>query len=153
MPYQFCSPNSINQYVRKIKVQDFSRTRIWLELGAKFGPDFKPKMASIYSIKPGELFEVPIDDKTTECKLCLDVSAPSDGIDLGPLYQYGKPIEGSNDVEIYWYEHFLFIIFSQNIRRKFSFLVPTIFAFCLHLDWDKVVLMKKALKDFYQMIF
>ena len=75
-----------------------------MELEVEFGPGFKPNMASIYSLKPGELFEVPIDDKITECKLCLNVAAPSDGIDLGPLYQYGKPIEDSNDVEIYWYE-------------------------------------------------
>ena len=75
-----------------------------MELEVEFGPGFESNMASIYSLKPGELFEVPIDDKITECKLCLNVAAPSDGIDLGPLYQYGKPIEDSNDVEIYWYE-------------------------------------------------
>ena len=79
-----------------------------MELRVEFGPGFKPNMASIYSLKPGELFEVPTDDKITECKLCLNVAAPSDGIDLGPLYQYGKPIEDSNDVEVYWYEqHFI----------------------------------------------
>ena len=59
-------------------------------------------MASIYPIKPGELFEVPKDDKVTQCKMCLHVADPGDGIDLGPLYQYGKPLEGTQDVEIYW---------------------------------------------------
>lgn len=59
-------------------------------------------MASIYPIKPGELFEVPKDDKVTQCKMCYHVADPGDGIDLGPLYQYGKPLEGTQDVEIYW---------------------------------------------------
>ena len=61
-------------------------------------------MATIYNLQPGQLFEVPKSDKVTECKMCNEPAIPKDGIDLGPLYQYGKPIEDSNDVEIYWYE-------------------------------------------------
>ena len=54
-------------------------------------------MATIYPLKPNELFKVPRDDKVTRCKMCHEYAAPSDEIDLGPLYQYGNPIEGEED--------------------------------------------------------
>ena len=47
-------------------------------------------MASIYKLEPEKLFTVPSDDRVTECKLCWEIAQPDDGIDLGPLYQYGR---------------------------------------------------------------
>ena len=99
------------QNYEKYNVLTENRPVFWTEITYTFfhisGHSASSKNSSTqkYSLKPGELFEVPSDDKTTECRLCFDVAKPFDGIDLGPLYQYGKPIEGSNDVKIYWYVH------------------------------------------------
>ena len=54
-------------------------------------------MASIYQLEPEKLFVVPNDDKVTECKLCYEIAQPKDGIDLGPLFQYGKIIRNKSN--------------------------------------------------------
>ena len=74
-------------------------------------------MASIYSLKPGELFEVPKEDKVTICKMCLAPAQPDEDCDLGPLYQYGNPIEGETDVEIYS-AHYFCLLFAPALNQK-----------------------------------
>ena len=77
-------------------------------------------MATIYNLKPGELFEVPKDDEKTECKLCFEPAKPKDGIDLGPLYQYGNPItleDGEVDIEVYS-AHYFCLIFAPALEQN-----------------------------------
>ena len=77
-------------------------------------------MASIYKLEPSSLFTVPTDDKVTVCKLCLHVAKPSDGINLGPLYQYGKPVtgeDGSGELEVYC-AHYFCLLFSAGLSQR-----------------------------------
>ena len=78
-------------------------------------------MATIYNLKPGELFEVPKDDKVSVCKMCLEPAVPK-GLehDLGPLYQYGKPIEvedGQTDIEVYS-AHYFCLLFAPGLETN-----------------------------------
>ena len=75
-------------------------------------------MASIYELRAGQLLTVPETDKTTQCKMCLEVAVPklvkdqddSPTIRLGDLYEYGNPITdpdtGKEDVEVYCAHYF-----------------------------------------------
>ena len=77
-------------------------------------------MATIYNLKPKELFEVPKDDDKTECKLCFQPAQPKDGIDLGPLYQYGNPItveNGQEDIEVYS-AHYFCLLFAPALETN-----------------------------------
>ncbi len=77
-------------------------------------------MATIYNLQPNELFEVPKNDQITTCKMCLELSVPQDKIELGPLYQYGKPIEledGQADIEVYS-AHYFCLLFSPGLRTN-----------------------------------
>ena len=85
-------------------------------------------MASIYKLEPGKLFTVPIDDQVTECKLCYEIAQPKDGIDLGPLFQYGKivkensnnskyPGEDNSEMEIYC-AHYFCLLFCSALSQR-----------------------------------
>ena len=85
-------------------------------------------MASIYKLEPEKLFTVPSDDRVTECKLCYEIAQPDDGIDLGPLYQYGRLVidktalpngkEGENiEMEIYC-AHYFCLLFSSALTQR-----------------------------------
>lgn len=82
-------------------------------------------MASIYDIKPEQLFEVPADDQVTRCKMCLEVGKPEDGINLGPLYEYGHPVphdpnnpdSREGDFEVYC-AHYFCLLFSSGLEQN-----------------------------------
>jgi len=94
-------------------------------------------MASIYELRPGQLFAVPETDQVTQCKMCLDVAVPkmatqedmeggakedeAGTIRLGELYQYGKPITdpdtGKEDVEVYC-AHYFCLLFSSGLEQN-----------------------------------
>lgn len=78
-------------------------------------------MATIYNLKPGQLFEVPKDDKVTDCKMCMQPALPpGKNIDLGPLYQYGHPIQvenGQSDIEVYS-AHYFCLLFSPGLKTN-----------------------------------
>ena len=77
-------------------------------------------MATIYNLQPGQLFEVPKSDKVTECKMCNEPAIPKDGIDLGPLYQYGNPIiveNGEQDIEVYS-AHYYCLLFAPGLETN-----------------------------------
>ena len=86
-------------------------------------------MASIYKLEPEKLFTVPSDDEVTECKLCYEIAKPKDGIDLGPLFQYGKLINKSKesksniqdienvDMEIYC-AHYFCLLFCSALSQR-----------------------------------
>ena len=86
---------------------------------------------SLYTLEPATLFTVPITDRLTTCRLCHLSAIPYEDrpdINLGPLYQYGKPVtgeDGKSDLEIYC-AHYYCLLFSpgkiQNmIREKETF--------------------------------
>ena len=85
-------------------------------------------MASIYKLEPEKLFTVPPDDNVTVCKLCWEIARPKDGVDLGPLYQYGKRvIEETNssnditspktDIEVYC-AHYFCLLFCSALSQR-----------------------------------
>ena len=80
-------------------------------------------MASIYKLKPGNIFTVPNEDKTTQCKLCFEIAKPEDGCNLGPLYQYGRLLTNTKtrenedalheeDMEVYCAHYFCLLFCS-----------------------------------------
>ena len=85
-------------------------------------------MASIYELEPEKLFTVPHDDEVTVCKLCYEIAKPKDGIDLGPLYQYGKIVsdklnqshsagEDRPEMEIYC-AHYFCLLFCSALSQR-----------------------------------
>jgi len=86
-------------------------------------------MASIYDLKAGQLLTIPETDKTTVCKMCLEVAQPklndkdeaSSTIRLGDLYEYGNPITdkdtGKADIEVYC-AHYFCLLFSSGLEQK-----------------------------------
>ena len=85
-------------------------------------------MASIYELEPEELFIVPHDDEVTTCKLCYEIAQPKDGIDLGPLFQYGKIVsdkvnqphstrEDDPELEIYC-AHYFCLLFCSALSQR-----------------------------------
>ena len=85
-------------------------------------------MASIYKLKPGNIFTVPNDDKTTQCKLCFEIAKPEDGCNLGPLYQYGRLLTNTQtreneaalheeDMEVYCAHYFCLLFCSALCQR------------------------------------
>ena len=85
-------------------------------------------MASIYKLEPEKLFTVPQDDQVTECKLCWEIAQPKDGIDLGPLYQYGKIVTDKScladltsspkeELEVYCAHYFCLLFCSALCQR------------------------------------
>ena len=95
---------------------------IFQEVGAQE----KSQMASIYDLKPGQLLEIPKDDKITKCKMCLQVANP--GIDLGPLYQYGHPLEDEDDIEVYC-AHYFCLLFAPGSTIFLFLTTPSIVSF------------------------
>jgi hypothetical protein len=82
-------------------------------------------MATIYPLKPGELFEVPKNDKQTLCKMCLEPAVPSgsgsnsEQIDLGPLYQFGNPLlNEAHDIEVYSAHYFCLLFSPGRVQSK-----------------------------------
>ena len=85
-------------------------------------------MASIYNLEPETLFTVPRDDQVTECKLCWEIAQPKDGVDLGPLYQYGKVVNhersfvngaGSQEPELEIYcAHYFCLLFCSALCQR-----------------------------------
>ena len=85
-------------------------------------------MASIYKLEPEKLFTVPHGDQVTLCKLCWEIAQPEDGIDLGPLFQYGKlvtdeanPVDNTNspkpEIEDYCAHYFCLLFCSALCQR------------------------------------
>ena len=85
-------------------------------------------MASIYKLVPEKLFTVPHDDQVTECKLCWEIAQPKDGIDLGPLYQYGRLVTDDSgrkdenntsktEIEVYCAHYFCLLFCSALCQR------------------------------------
>lgn len=79
-------------------------------------------MASLYDLKAKSLFVVPLEDRTTTCRLCHLPAVPYEDrpeINCGPLYQYANPVttDGRTDLEIYC-AHYYCLLFSPGLETK-----------------------------------